>query len=49
MRVSIDFNHSRQSLVIYMGEIKDIKLPAGETLFFFTVLCHKVSKVYGNL
>ena len=50
IRVSFEYNRSRQSLLIYVGEIKDVKLPAGtETLFSLTMLYHKLSKEYGNL
>ncbi|XP_078373945.1 uncharacterized protein LOC144657477 [Oculina patagonica] len=32
MRVSFDLNKNRQSLVIYVGEIKDVKLPADHNM-----------------
>ena len=47
IRVSFDYNRSRQSLLIYVGEIKDVKLPAGtEALYSLLVICKRLH--FGN-
>jgi len=41
MRVSFDYNPSRQSLLIFVGEIRDVKLPAGNKTLFSQELCYR--------
>lgn len=41
MRVSFDYNRSRQSLLIFVGEIRDVKLPAGTETLFCQILCYR--------
>lgn len=54
MRVSFDLNKNRQSLVIYVGEIKDVKLPAGKTFLLYLTVDYAITSlgrcnVYGIL
>ena len=47
IRVSFDYNHSRQSLHIYVGEIKDVKLPAGtETIFSHNAISQTLQRLW---
>ena len=38
MRVSLDFNRQRQTLIVRIGGIRDVKLPAGKDMPSFNLM-----------
>jgi len=41
MRVSLDFNRQRQTLIVRIGGIRDVKLPAGKYMPSFNLtICY---------
>ena len=38
MRVSLDFNRQRQTLIVRIGGIRDVKLPAGKYMPSFNLM-----------